>query len=96
MVTVTTGVFSPDVQARLKHLSDVALHVQAASDDSPIVRLAAEPQSCCGLLRLSKFSLPSFLTLPVTEPMLLMVCSFALTATNALDGFMYASLQGSD
>jgi hypothetical protein len=75
MVTVAADAFSSDTRAQLKHLAHVALHVQSASDDSQIVRLSTDPQSCCGLISQAKFSLPGTITLPQPEPMLLMVCA---------------------
>jgi hypothetical protein len=81
MVTVPPQAYSTSLQAQLRHLAHIALQVQSVSDDSQLVRLSTEPQSCCGLMRLSKFSLPGMLTLPVSEPMLLMVCFLCLVAS---------------
>jgi hypothetical protein len=78
MVTVPVDGYTPSLQSRLKHLADIALRVQSVSDDAELVRLSTEPQSCCGLIRVCKFSLPGVMPLPVAEPMLLMVRSVRL------------------
>ncbi|KAL3163286.1 hypothetical protein ABBQ32_009681 [Trebouxia sp. C0010 RCD-2024] len=57
MLSFPAGLYSSSLTARLAHLCDTVIGLEAVRDDSDIVRLIPEPASCCGLLHLQK--LPS-------------------------------------
>ena len=50
------GLYPPGVAARLAHLADAVLEVQALRDDSGLVRLAADParRARCAACRIAR------------------------------------------
>jgi hypothetical protein len=81
MVSLAADLYDASFFAKVLHLSDVALRVRSVNDDADLVRLSPDPHSCCGLLQVQKFSLPGAISLPTTEPMLLMVRSSKMRTT---------------
>eukprot|EP00892_Ulva_mutabilis_P000127 jgi/Ulvmu1/10114/UM006_0065.1 len=73
MVSVAADLYGEAVLPQLLHCADVALRLQSLADDAQLVTLAAEPHSAAGLLQLCKFSVPGCISLPVCEPMLLLL-----------------------
>lgn len=73
MVTAHAAALKDSEVERMQHLAHIVLHVQSIGDDAQLVKLSTEPRTCCGLMRIAKFSAPGLMRLPVTEPMMLMV-----------------------
>ena len=73
MVTVAADLYSPSCVAKVLHCADVALRLRSLADDAELVRLSADPHSAAGLVHVCKFSVPGCISLPVCEPMLLLV-----------------------
>ena len=73
MVTVPIDLYSDSFTRKVLHTADVAIRSRSVRDDSELVRLSMDPHSCCGLLEVCKFSVPGCISLPVCEPLLLMV-----------------------
>lgn len=73
MVTIPMDMYSESFAKKVLHISDIGMRSRSVRDDSELVRLSMDPQSCCGLLEMCKFSVPGCISLPVSEPMLLMV-----------------------
>lgn len=73
MVTVAADLYSASAVAQVLHCADVALRLRSLADDAELVRLSAEPHSAAGLVHVCKFSVPGCISLPVCEPMLLLV-----------------------
>lgn len=73
MVSIPMDLYSESFCTKVLHTADVGIRARSVRDDSQLVRLSMDPHSCCGLLEVCKFSVPGCVSLPVCEPMLLMV-----------------------
>lgn len=74
MVTIPVDLYSDAFKRKVLHAADVAIRCRSIRDDAELVRLSMDPHSCCGLMEVAKFSVPGCITLPVSDPLLLMVC----------------------
>ena len=73
MVSVAADLYGESCVPRLLHCADIALRLSSLADDAGLVGLSSDPHSAAGLVHVCKFSVPGCISLPVCEPMLLLV-----------------------
>lgn len=85
MVTVDAALYGEGFKQRLQHIADIVVEAQSLRDDAQLVRLSTEPHTCSGLLRLTRFTIPGLIAVPVSAQMLLLVRPCLVDGWAAID-----------